>query len=192
MCILDYELGLRQPYINSVRDGATDESAARLSAREQASDFLDGAHSHRKNTEALEKERLLRARDTGSLSKKTTDEEINRYSKRASYHTQASVIVNNPPTCEGLAFLRDKADAAQHPNGATHTHAYGDMRLFGGSKAAKQRANNTRLDNAISLHHIDDEKEDTFASDIDQAIATSLEIADANSPNSWRRQNNLA
>lgn len=42
--------------------------------------------------------------------------------------------------------------AQQHPKGATYTEQYGDMRTHGTGGAAKQRASNTRLEDASVLH----------------------------------------
>ncbi len=137
-----------------------DDSVARLYGREQTTGFLAGAHNQRKETAKLEKESLNYDCTSGTLTKSTDDSAISNYSERVLFPTQASAIVNNPSYQEGLAYLRQKVDAVQHPKGATYTEGYGNVHTHGGAGAAKQRGRNTYLCNVASLHHLDIDKVD--------------------------------
>ena len=122
-------------------------------AKENANAFLDGALRGCSTVIDAETNRLTSARENGGLSKKTTDEEIDNYAAKMGYHHQATSIVQGAPDTDALFFIRQQVLAQQHPNGATYTEQYGDMRSYGPGGAVQQRADNTRLTNASILHN---------------------------------------
>lgn len=144
--------------------------ATKLTAKEKADAFLDSALKGRSTMIQSETNRLIDARANGVLSKRTSDEEITNYATKIGYHHQATSIVQAAPDTDALFYLRQQVMAQQHPNGATYTEQYGDMRSYGSGGASKQRADNTRLSNASALHdntHHEDE-------DVERAIQESL------------------
>jgi hypothetical protein len=112
-------------------------------AKENANAFLDGALRGCSTVIDAETNRLTSARENGGLSKKTTDEKIENYASKMGYHHQATSIVQGAPNTDALFFIRQQVLAQQHPNGATYTEQYGDMRLYGLGGAVQQRADNT-------------------------------------------------
>lgn len=124
------------------------------SAKDAADDFLGGALKGRSTVIEAETNRLLSDREHGGLAKSTTDEEIFNYAEKIGYHHQATSIVQGGPTTDAMAFLRQQVKAVENEGGATFTTQYGDMRAYKSGGAANQRANNTRLSDAASLHNL--------------------------------------
>ena len=82
-----------------------------------------------------------------------TIKEIENYDAKMGYHHQATSIVQGTPDTHTLFFILQQVWAQQHPNGATYTEQYSDMRSYGSGGAVQQRADNTRLSNASILHN---------------------------------------
>jgi hypothetical protein len=106
-------------------------------AKENANAFLDGALRGHSTVIEAETNRLTSARENGGLSKKTTDEEIENYASKMGYQHQATSIVQGAPDTNTLFFICQQVLAQQHPNGATYTEQYGEMRSYGSGGAVK-------------------------------------------------------
>ena len=96
----------------------------------------------------LEEKMMRRARDKGRIAKSTTDKELANYAEKVGYHHQSLHMLNNPPTTAGFDYFASAMCLAEHPEGSTVTFVSGDVRR----SKAKQRANNTHLENEESLH----------------------------------------
>jgi hypothetical protein len=127
-----------------------------LSARHQATEFLDSAARVGKNMTDSEVVMLTRARDTGRIAKKTTDAEILNYAIKVGRHQQAMTILDNPPSNAAYGYFSQQIKNAEHEKGARYTEKYGNI---SGLKKTKQRANNTRLSGEEVLHGIRNDDE---------------------------------
>ena len=136
-----------------------------LSARHQATEFLDSAARVGKNMTDSEVAMLTCARGSGRIAKKTSDAEISNYAIKVGHHQQAMTILDNPPSNAAFEYFTQQIKNAEHEKGACYTEKYGNI---SGLKKTKQRANNTRLSGEEALHGIgnDDEEMDAalFAS----------------------------
>ena len=131
---------------------------------------MDNAARARGATVATQRDRLLRGRELGTVSKDTTDEDINRYATNLGYHNQAMHLLHNPPTSAAFNVFNNAIIEKQHPKGSTHTAKFGDMR----KSTAKQRGKNTGLTNAASLHHLGEGKDngDEYARAVQESLNT--------------------
>ena len=83
------------------------------------------------------------------LDQSTTDEQIDYYACHVGTLGHCKDLLANRPSKEVRQFLEDQIHDAQPKEGSTFTKKHGDLK---GNKSAKQRAKNTGLDNASSLH----------------------------------------
>jgi hypothetical protein len=73
--------------------------------------------------------------------------------KKSPIMPQKLDIITRLPSFHKICLQQtDCVMAQQHPKGATYTEQFGDMRTHGTGGAAKQRASNTRLEDASVLH----------------------------------------
>ena len=97
---------------------------------------------------------LQEQRKQGKIAKSTTDEELMNQAEKSGFHSASLHPIRNRLSGQARAQMESVVSKMEHELGATHTNKYGDMRTHGGgAKKAKQRAANTNLTNASSLHH---------------------------------------
>ena len=122
--------------------------------RADASEWLASATGAKTLTTNVVYGQLQEQRKQGKIAKSTTDEELKKQAEKSGFRSASLHAVRNPLSGQARAQMESVVANMEHELGATHTNKYGDMRTHGGgAKKAKQRAANTNLTNASSLHH---------------------------------------
>ena len=142
----------------------------RVTAKEQADEFLDRVGKTREAMQQSNRATLLQQRNAGHISRGTTDEQLQLYADRSGWQTAAVSLLNETPSVEAYSYMEAQVRAAEDPRGASYTAKHG---YIAGSAAAKQRARNTRMAGAEGLHSADC-GEDAFEKDTRRAIKKSI------------------
>ena len=122
--------------------------------RAEASEWLASATGAKALTTNVVYGQLQEQRKQGKIAKSTTDEELKKQAEKSGFRSASLHAVRNPLSGQARAQMESVVANMEHELGATHTNKYGDMRTHGGgARKAKQRATNTNLTNASSLHH---------------------------------------
>ena len=77
------------------------------------------------------------------VTKSATFDDMKLHTDQCGAHNQAMVMVNNPPSSKGFAFIEQQVHFSCHLSGSTYTKGYGDLRQYSGAAATNQRAINT-------------------------------------------------
>ena len=123
--------------------------------RAEATAWLAQATGARTLTTDASFAQLQDQRKQGKIAASTKDEELKKHAQKKGHHASALSVLRNPLSGTARQQMEALVENVEHPKGATHTDKHGDMRTHGagGAKRAKQRAANTNLTNASSLHH---------------------------------------
>ena len=148
--------------------------------RAHANEYLDRAGRFGREMESDVADHLHSLREDGGLEGYSATE-IDHVAREAGCDGQAKMIVHNPPGGQAQTFLEKVMTQADHQKGASFSIPHNaHMRVQ--NQAAKQRASNTRLDGATSLHSmggiggVQDHSSDGFSSaHVQEAIRNSMQ-----------------
>jgi len=147
------------------QDAKTSFKAAKMAEKEsnkrkqekraEATAWLAQATGARTLTTNASFAQLQDQRKQGKIAASTKDEELKKHAQKKGHHAAALSVLRNPLSGTARQQMEALVENVEHPKGATHTDKHGDMRTHGagGAKKAMQRAANTNLTNASSLHH---------------------------------------
>ena len=152
-----------------------DEMEVKQPAQEGAECFLDNIARTRQTTESTLIASLKESRESGAIDSNTTDDEIHAYSSAVAFQSSSRAMLNNPPSKEGLHYMEEQIDLAQHEKGSTYTSHHGNVR----KSSAKHRGANSRLTNAESLHMNEEEAASSGAASLNKAGAASFAASTA-------------
>lgn len=145
------------------QDAKTSFKAAKMAEKEstkekqekraEAAQWLAQATGARALTTNTVLEQLQDQRKQGKIASSTTDEELKKHAQKKGHHAASLHALRNPLSETAREQMKALVENIEHFKGPTHTDKHGDMRTYGGgAKKAKQRAANTGLSDASSLH----------------------------------------